>query len=157
MRAFQGRFGAVGALPKRLAKKLLQVLIQNSATMKPGDQLTLSYSFSVEPEIVFDAWTKPGVMKLWLFKSPDNEILSIKTDLKVGGKFSILELNENEKIDHFGEYLEIEKPVKLVFTLEVPWHFPGISEVSVDIKDTETGCEMIFSQSGIETNITEGS
>ena len=74
-----------------------------------------------------------------------------------GGKFSILELNKNEKIDHFGQYLEIKKPNKLVFTLEVPWHFAGISIVSVEIKDKHDGSEMIFSQSGIDTSITEKS
>src|SRR4030095_10306065 len=88
---------------------------------------------------------------------PDNEILSIKTDLKVAGKFSILELNKNEKIDHFGEYLEIEKPNKLAFTLEVPWHFSGVSKVTVKIKASQPGCEMIFSQSGIDTSKTEES
>jgi uncharacterized protein YndB with AHSA1/START domain len=121
------------------------------------NQLTLTYRFLVESEVVFYAWTKSDFMKTWLFKSRDNEILSIKTDLKVGGKFSILELNKNEKIDHFGEYLEIEKPNKLVFTLEVPWHFFGVSKVSVEINDKPKGCEMIFTQLGIDTRITKDS
>jgi len=125
--------------------------------MSSESQLTLVYLFPVESKVVFDAWTNPGAMRSWLFKSPGNEILSIKTELKVGGKFSILELNKNEKIDHFGEYLQIKKPNKLVFTLEVPWHFPGTSKVSIEIKDKQYGCEMIFSQSEIDTSITEES
>jgi len=52
-------------------------------------------------------------MRSWLFKSPNNEILSIRPDLKGGGKFSILELNKDEKIDPFGEFLEIKKPHRL--------------------------------------------
>ncbi|GAB3912232.1 hypothetical protein GCM10028826_23150 [Mucilaginibacter boryungensis] len=96
-------------------------------------------------------------MKSWLFKSLDNQILSIKTDLKVGGKFSILELNKNEKVDHFGEYLEIERPNKLVFTLEVPRHFSGVSKVSIKIRNKQNGCELIFSQSGIDTSKTKES
>jgi uncharacterized protein YndB with AHSA1/START domain len=70
----------------------------------------LSITLWLGPEIVFDAWAKSELMKTWLFKSSDNEILSIKTDLKAGGKFSILELKNNEKIDHFGKYLEIKTP-----------------------------------------------
>jgi len=125
--------------------------------MKSSDRLTLANFFSVKPEVVFDAWTKSAFMKLWLFKSSGNEIVSITSDLKIGGKFSILELNKNETIDHFGEYLQIEKPNKLVFTLEVPWHFSGVSKVSIEIREKENGCEMIFSQSGIDTNITKES
>jgi len=45
----------------------------------------------------------------------------------------------------------------LVFTLEVPWHFSGISLVSIEITDKSKGCEMIFSQSGIDTRITKDS
>ena len=125
--------------------------------MEQSSRLVLSRFFSVEPYAVFDAWTKPELMKSWLFKSPDNEIISVKTDLKVGGKFSILELDKNEKIDHFGEYLEIERPNKLVFTLEVPRHFSGVSKVSIEIRDKQNGCELIFSQSGIDTSKTKES
>jgi len=136
---------------------LVASLIQTYHFMEQSSRLILSRFFSVEPRAVFDAWTKPELMKSWLFKSPDNEILSITTVLKVGGRFSILELNENEKIDHFGEYLEIEKPNKLVFTLEVPRHFSGVSKVSIEIRDKQNGCELIFSQSGIDTSKTKES
>ena len=66
--------------------------------MEQSSRLILSRFFSVEPYAVFDAWTKPELMKSWLFKSPDNEIISVKTDLKVGGKFSILELIKMKRL-----------------------------------------------------------
>lgn len=119
--------------------------------------LTLICQFFVEAETIFNAWTEPNLMRLWLFKSPTNQILSIHSKLKIGERFSILELNNDEKIDHFGEYLEIKRPHKLLFTLEVPWHFPGISKVSVNIENRPNGCEMIFTQSGIDTSLTKKS
>ena len=87
-----------------LWQKIVARVDSNRATMNPGTLLNLSYLFSVKPIIVFEAWTKPEAMRSWLFKSPNNEILSIRPDLKGGGKFSILELHKDEKIDHFGEF-----------------------------------------------------
>jgi len=75
----------------------------------------------------------------------------------IGGRFSILELSDNEKIDHFGVYLEIERSRKLSFTLEVPRHYSGVSKVAIEIKQKATGCEMIFTQSEIDVTKTEES
>lgn len=115
----------------------------------------LSYLFNVKPDTIFAAWTEPEIMKQWLFKSSNNDIISIHKELRIGGRFSILELNNDEKIDHFGKYLKISKPNKLDFTLEVPWHFDGVSKVSIQINGRENSCEMIFKQSGIKTNKTK--
>src|SRR5258705_9894862 len=88
-------------------------LFRDKQKVETNDKLTLSYFFQVRSDLVFTAWTKPELMRLWLFKSPDNEIISIKSDLKVGGRFSILELNKTKKIDHFGNFLEIDNPHRL--------------------------------------------
>lgn len=62
-----------------------------------------------------------------------------------------------EDIDHFGEYQQIERPNCLVFTLEVPWHFPGVTRVSVEISPVPGGCVMRFTQTGVKPEVTEGS
>jgi uncharacterized protein YndB with AHSA1/START domain len=117
--------------------------------------LHLQYKFAVSAETVFDAWVVPGIVKLWLFAGAGSEIIDVKIDAREGGKFSILELNNGKKIDHFGEYFEVERPTRLAFTLEVPEHFNGVSYVTVEIVKTTDGCELLFTQSGIDTSQTE--
>ncbi len=90
-----------------------------------------------------------------MFRSPINEIINIKLDLKGGGKFSILELANGKTIDHYGEYLEIERPYRLKFTLEVPVHFPGVTEVIVSITSVNNGCELELVQTGVAPEVTE--
>jgi uncharacterized protein YndB with AHSA1/START domain len=115
------------------------------------------HNFAAPPEAVFDAWLNPQVMRHWMFVSPTNEIREVRTDPQIGGSFSILERTESgDEIDHYGEYREIDRPNRLVFTLQVPKHFPGESSVVVDIKATPGGCEMTFTQSGVKKEITEG-
>lgn len=113
---------------------------------------------SASAEVVFDAWTVGDLVKLWLFKSDTNEILHVKTDLQPGGSFSILERSDDGTlIDHFGKYIEVEEPHHLSFSLEVPKHFSGVTEVDIQIAATADGCELIFHQTGIDPQIIEES
>jgi uncharacterized protein YndB with AHSA1/START domain len=123
--------------------------------MKTDLKLTRTYPADVET--FFDAWTKPEWMKRWLFKSPTNQIVKVEVDLRVGGRFSILELADGEQIDHFGEYLEVSRPDRVAFTLEVPWHFKGVSTVAIELRSTDQGCLIDFRQSGIDVSKTEDS
>lgn len=115
--------------------------------------------FPAKPERVFDAWIVPDQMRRWMFVSSTNEIRKIESEPRVGGRFSILEQNGKEEIDHFGEYRAIDRPSRLVFTLTVPRHFEGTSEVTIEIQPDAAadGCVMTFGQTGVRKEITEGS
>lgn len=111
-------------------------------TMKTPLQVRVTRLFSCTPERVFDAWLDPKMIGAWMFGPTvrEEEVLHITTDVQVGGSFSFLVRRQGEEIDHVGEYLEIERPRRLVFT----W---GIGEtersrVIVDIIAQETGCEL---------------
>jgi uncharacterized protein YndB with AHSA1/START domain len=116
----------------------------------------LTEHFRVSPEILFDAWLRPDLIRLWLFKSQTNEIAAPPAYPKKGDDFSILEWNGREFIDHFGTYLEILRPSRLVFTLSVPKHFMGITQVTVDIQPDDTGSLLTFIQRGVDRAVTEG-
>jgi len=78
--------------------------------------LTVSRIFSAPIENVFEAWTKPEVLASW-FGSAGFIATTANIDLRVGGKYLlVLQPPEGESIKHFGEYLEITPPQKLVFT-----------------------------------------
>ena len=127
--------------------------------MKPENDyppLQLEYFFSIPVETVFDAWLIPKIAEKWFFKSETNQ-LQFTSDPQKGGKFQMRELSDGEIIDHWGEYLEINKPNKLMFTLEVPKHFKGISTVTIEIEKNDMGCVLKLTQSGIDTSKTKSS
>ena len=115
--------------------------------------------FLAPPEVVFEAWVNEDIIHKWLFVGQDSEIVNVHVDLKAQGKFSILELEKstNEYIDHFGEYLEIKKPNKLVFTLSVPRHFSGESKVEIEILPNNNGSVLTLVQTGVPKDVTEES
>src|SRR4029078_1325087 len=125
----------------------------------PSDNVSLTFTYLASPEIVFDAWINADLIHKWMFVGPTSEIVNVDIDLKVQGKFSILELEKsnNEYIDHYGQYVEINRPHKLVFTLFVPKHFSGESVVTIEISKTESGSELKLLQTGVSKDVTEDS
>jgi len=109
------------------------------------------------PEIIFDAWVDPGMIRKWLFVGPTSEIINIEIDPVAGGKFSILELEQNngEHIDHFGKYKKVDRPHNLEFTLSVPKHFKGETSVNIEIIPQPGGCHLQLTQMGVPPETTE--
>lgn len=109
------------------------------------------------PDAVFKGWTEPRLMRQWLFKSANNDIVIPKYNLTEGGEYSILETTaENEKVDHFGNFITIIPSTRLSFMLEVPWHFQGVTKVEIEfIAIDEKHTLMDFLQTGVRPDIVE--
>lgn len=109
------------------------------------------------PDWAFDHWVDPGLIRRWLFVSPTSRITDVEIDLRPGGRFSILEVDGAERIDHYGVYTAVDRPRRLSFTLEVPKHFSGVTEVILEFAPAAGGCEMSLTQIGVNPNLTEPS
>ena len=78
--------------------------------------LTVERRIAARPERVFDAWLDPTAVGRWLFATLDGVMERVEIDSRVGGCFLIAERRGGELAEHFGEYLEIDRPRRLVFT-----------------------------------------
>ncbi len=78
--------------------------------------LRLSRVFDAPIERVFEAWTSPAELMAWF--GPEGCVVdSVEADLRVGGCYSIdMTVPGGEKVHHFGVYLEVDPPERLVFT-----------------------------------------
>lgn len=65
------------------------------------------------PEEVFQAWTDPDLIHHWM--SPVGHA-EAEIDLRVGGTFTIVMIGEGRRIEHTGEYVEVDRPRTLAFT-----------------------------------------
>lgn len=100
--------------------------------------------FNVASEVVFDAFTKPETMRIWWTDDTTFDI-----DLRVGGRWTIIRKEGNSTYTMTGEYLEVERPHRLRFTISMPQFSPNSDIVTIEIiPDGEGGCEMIFVQNG---------
>jgi len=100
------------------------------------------HRFRASPERVFDAWLDPAKIALW-FGPGLGEMVRIDVDARVGGRFSFVQRRGTQEIDHVGEYLELDRPKRIVFTWGVAPE-PVESTVTIEIAPRGDGCELVL-------------
>ncbi|WP_414939850.1 SRPBCC family protein [Amycolatopsis sp. cmx-11-51] len=82
---------------------------------KAGDlEIVMTRSFDASRALVFDAWTKPELVRRW-FGPRDCEVVECEIDLRVGGGWRyLLRHGGGMEMVLRGVYQEISRPEKLV-------------------------------------------
>lgn len=92
------------------------------------------------PHELFDAWTDAEGMRAWM--CPGN-ILSVEVQLepRVGGALLVIMRDANKTYEHRGEFLVVQRPLKMSFTwiAAATDHQPTVVTVEfMPINDSET-------------------
>lgn len=104
----------------------------------------VTHRFAATAERVFDAWLDPAWLGRWMFgpNVRDERIVRLGLEPRVGGKFSYIVNRGGTDVDHVGEFLEIARPHRLVFTWGMRENLPQTSRVIVEIMPRDDGCEL---------------
>jgi uncharacterized protein YndB with AHSA1/START domain len=128
---------------------------------KPGKQVVVTKHYDATPEQVFDAFLDVAVARRFLFATATGEMIRAEIDARVGGRFTFTDRrpdmgpNKGGDILHTGEYLEIDRPRRLVFTFGVPQFNPDYTTVTVEIAPAATGCDLTLTNDGIPAEYAE--
>jgi uncharacterized protein YndB with AHSA1/START domain/catechol 2,3-dioxygenase-like lactoylglutathione lyase family enzyme len=149
--------------PAKMGPKIAAVLDDtcgNLIKIFQPNYVRMTRRFAASAERVFDAWTDPEKARKWLFTSPTSEKNVTQIDARVGGKWSITDRREGTEYTGIGEYLEIDRPRRLVFTFGMPEFSASFTRVVVQIVVDGKGCIMTLTQEGVhadnEEQIEEG-
>jgi uncharacterized protein YndB with AHSA1/START domain len=95
-------------------------LNRTNVERKSERELVISRTFNGPARIVFEAWTKPELLKLWWApKSTGMSLLSCEADVRVGGRYRFEIGREGSKpMAFFGQYVEVIPHSRLVWTNE---------------------------------------
>ena len=126
------------------AARALLAVEREAAGEKDMEQVLVTRLFRAPCERIFDSWLDAGTVGNWLFATPDGEMVRIEIDPRVGGSYEIVERRGGEDVLHTGSYEEIERPRRLVFTLQVPKYSQDMSRVAIDLAPVDGGCELIL-------------
>ncbi|CAA9214982.1 MAG: hypothetical protein AVDCRST_MAG42-163 [uncultured Chthoniobacterales bacterium] len=108
---------------------------------EPNVVVTVTHRFDASAERVFEAWLDPEQVRNWMTVSGSMKALSrVRIDPQLGGSFAFVDVRDGEKVEHVGNYLEIERPHRLAFTWRVKPEEES-STVSIDIVAQGSGCE----------------
>jgi uncharacterized protein YndB with AHSA1/START domain len=96
--------------------------MQNRTTVerKSEREIVVTRTFNGPARIVFEAWTKPELIKRWWVpKSVGMSLLSCDMDVRVGGKYRFVFGHDASKpMAFFGRYIEVTPYSRLVWTNE---------------------------------------
>jgi uncharacterized protein YndB with AHSA1/START domain len=124
-----------------------------------SDQATITvrvkHQFTALPERVFDAWLDPEKARRFLFATAAGQMVRAETDPRVGGRFTFTDRRDGEDVEHTGEYLEIDRPRRLVFTFAVPKYSSVVTRVTIEIVPMDDGCELTLTHEGVPPEYAE--
>ena len=82
-------------------------------------ELTIARTFNAPGQTVFEAWTKPELLKRWWApKSSGVSFVSCEADVRTGGayRFVFTHAASEQPMDFFGKYIDVKPHTRLVWT-----------------------------------------
>ena len=107
--------------------------------------IVVKRKFEASAERVFDAWLDPQSAGKWLFATPTGKMERVEIDARVGGQFIVAEQRGDVLAEHYGRYVEIDRPRRLVFLFSVTKFLDpdeAVSKVIIEIVPQGAGCEL---------------
>ena len=102
----------------RSATEPAPVKNRTTTERKSDRELVVTRIFDGPPRIVFEAWTRPELLKRWWTpKSTGMSLLSCEADVRAGGSYRFeFGHGASQTMAFFGRYLEVTPPSRLVWT-----------------------------------------
>jgi uncharacterized protein YndB with AHSA1/START domain len=125
-------------------------------------ELVVTRTFNCPARLVFEAWTKPELIKRWWApKSIGMTFVSCEADVRTGGtyRFVFSHPAAPEPAAFFGRYIEVTPPSRIVWTNEESTD-NAITTVTFDEKDGKTFLvlrELYPSKQALDDAIASGS
>ena len=115
---------------------------------------SVSRRIAAPPEKVFDAWLDADSVGRWLFATPDGRMERVEVDPRVGGQFRIEERRGDEVAEHWGTYIEVDRPRRLVFDFATS--FSDIpTRITVDLEPDGDGTVVRLRHEGVWADYEE--
>jgi uncharacterized protein YndB with AHSA1/START domain len=108
---------------------------------KSERELVVTRTFNAPVRIVFEAWTKPELLKRWWApKSFGVSFLSCEADVRAGGTYRFVfgHATSEQPMEFFGRYIEVTPHSRLVWTNDEGGEDGAVTTVTFEERSGET-------------------
>jgi uncharacterized protein YndB with AHSA1/START domain len=129
---------------------------------KSERELVVARTVNAPARIVFEAWTKPELLKQWWVpKSAGLSLLSCEADVRVGGSYRLVfSFKGSERMAFFGTYREVTPHSRLVWTNDESGDAGQLTTVTFEEKAGKTLVvlhELYPSKEALDAAVASGS
>jgi uncharacterized protein YndB with AHSA1/START domain len=109
-------------------------------------ELAITRTFNGLVRVVYEAWTKPALLKRWWApKSSGMSLVTCEANVRAGGKYRFVFGKEGMKpMEFFGRYLEVTPELRLVWTNDEGEDGGAVTTVAFEEKGAQT--EVVVSE-----------
>jgi uncharacterized protein YndB with AHSA1/START domain len=115
---------------------------RNTALERKSErELVVRRTFNAPAHIVFEAWTRPDLLKRWWApKSFGVSFISCEADVRVGGTYRFVfgHPASEQPMEFFGRYLEVTPHSRLVWTNDEGGEGGAVTTVTFEERGAET-------------------
>src|SRR6266481_1669927 len=98
--------------------------------------------FEASTDKLFGAWVDPSILNKWLFTTATSELHRAEFEPWEGGNWTVVDRRESVYFAATGQYLQIDRPHRLMFTFGMLQLSAEFVHVVVDIARTAAGSEL---------------
>jgi uncharacterized protein YndB with AHSA1/START domain len=111
--------------------------------------IEIGWIFAAPREEVWKEWTEPERFADWYGADAEVPVETVEMDVRPGGKWQLVMRAARGTIHWDGEYLEVEEPERLVFTVSDEPESDLYGRCTIELTDLGEGrTEMRFEQTG---------
>jgi uncharacterized protein YndB with AHSA1/START domain len=126
--------------------------VTDAPSPDPG-VLRVERTINAPPQVLFDAWTSPEVLRRWWPAGADWDTPVAEVDARVGGGLRLVMRSPGgEEFGGRGEYVEMRPPERLAFTWTWDGHegHEGTQLIEVEFVDRQDGTTtMVLTNRGL--------
>jgi uncharacterized protein YndB with AHSA1/START domain len=114
---------------------------QTTAERKSDREIVVTRTFNAPAHIVFQAWTKPELLKRWWVpKSIEMSFLACEVDARTGGTYRFVfgHAASEQPMEFFGRYIEVTPHSRLVWTNDEGGEGGSVTTVTFEEKGGKT-------------------
>jgi uncharacterized protein YndB with AHSA1/START domain len=107
--------------------------------------LTVSHTYTASPCAVYDAWLNPEIAKRFLFATEEGRVIRADIEPRVGGHFLVIDRRPTGDAVHYGVFLELRRPRRMVFCFSVAEHDHNADRIQIEIEQLAEGTQLTLS------------
>lgn len=111
----------------------------------------VSRQLSMPIECLFDAWLDPVTAGSFLFAAEAGEVVRAEIDARPGGRFRFVRRESGTEVQRAGEYISIDRPHLLTFSLSDDARAPADDRVIIELASLGLGSLIVLThEMGLE-------